>query len=55
MSLLLLFASTVVHLPPPTTPYDFPNSPSVGQQTTGYYGQVYVWDGAKWTRPALTG
>ena len=30
-------------------PFDFPNSPSVGQRVTGVGGIVYVWDGVKWT------
>lgn len=29
-------------------PFDFPNSPTVGQRVTGVGGIVYVWDGVKW-------
>jgi len=29
--------------------YDFPNSPSSGQQVTTPNGAVFAWDGAKWT------
>jgi hypothetical protein len=28
--------------------YDFPNSPTVGQQVTGTNGEIYQWDGTKW-------
>jgi hypothetical protein len=29
-------------------PFDFPNSPVVGQMVTGSNGSSYRWDGTKW-------
>ena len=33
-------------------PFDFPNSPTLGQNATAPNGAVFVWDGAKWTTAA---
>lgn len=30
-------------------PFDFPNSPTLGQSVTASNGVVYTWDGVKWT------
>jgi hypothetical protein len=34
--------------------FDFPNTPTNGQQVTGPNGAVYTWDGTKWTTSTAT-
>jgi hypothetical protein len=35
--------------------FDFPNSPTVGQTTTGTNNVIYTWDGAKWIASGMSG
>jgi len=36
-------------------PFDFPNNPPIGTTVTGSQGELYYWDGVKWTSVAGTG